>query len=62
MVGSFLSRGTGVTRVLSRTSAHASEKHVFMAYDVSVNIIRIGSKLVNAMQIHGMIISREVPK
>lgn len=33
-----------------------------MTYDVSVNIIHIGSKLVNAMQIHGMIISREVPK
>lgn len=62
MVESFLSRSTGVTGVLSRTSACASEEHVFMTYDVSVNIIRIGSKLVNAMQIHGMIISREVPK
>jgi len=58
MAGSFLSRGTGVTRVLSHTSACASEERVFMAYDVSVNIIRVGSKLVNAMQIHGMIISR----
>lgn len=26
-----------------------------MVYDVSVNIIRIGFKLVNTMQIHGMI-------
>lgn len=60
--GRILFRGTGVTRVLSHTSARASEKYVFIAYDVSVNIIRLGSKLVNAMQIHGMIISREVPK